>query len=61
MKKLVTYVMSMLFVVPTIVSSSAFAVDPERDENRLENRGTVLKGHEVHATEIALSGHVAIR
>jgi lipid-binding SYLF domain-containing protein len=43
MKKLATYVMSMLFVVLAICSSSVFAADPEKDENRLENSGTVLK------------------
>ena len=43
MKKPITYVMSMLFVVLAIFSSSAFAADPEKDENRLENSGTVLK------------------
>lgn len=43
MKKPITYVMSMLFAVLAIFSSSAFAADPEKDENRLENSGTVLK------------------
>ena len=43
MKKLATYVMSMLFVVLAICSSSVFAADPEKDENRLENSGAVLK------------------
>jgi len=43
MKKPITFVMSMLFVVFTIFSSAAFAADPEKDENRLENSGTVLK------------------
>jgi lipid-binding SYLF domain-containing protein len=43
MKKPIAYVMSMLFVVLAIFSSSAFAADPEKDENRLENSGTVLK------------------
>ena len=43
MKKPITYVMNMLFVVLAIFSSSAFAADPEKDENRLENSGTVLK------------------
>jgi len=43
MKKPITYVMSMLFVILIISSSSAFAADPEKDENRLENSGTVLK------------------
>src|SRR6202022_1720719 len=31
------------FVVLALFSSSAFAADPEKDENRLENSGTVLK------------------
>jgi SH3 domain-containing YSC84-like protein 1 len=43
MKKPITYLMSMLFVVLAIFSSSASAVDPEKDENRLENSGAVLK------------------
>src|SRR5713226_6714440 len=43
MKKPITYVMSVLFVVLAIFSSSALAADPEKDENRLENSGTVLK------------------
>ena len=43
MKKPITYVMSMLFVILIISSSSAFTADPEKDENRLENSGTVLK------------------
>jgi SH3 domain-containing YSC84-like protein 1 len=43
MKKLMTYVMSVLLVVPPILSSSAFAADQEKDEDRLRNSGTVLK------------------
>jgi SH3 domain-containing YSC84-like protein 1 len=43
MKKAITYLMSMLVVVLPIFSSSASAVDQEKDENRLENSGTVLK------------------
>jgi lipid-binding SYLF domain-containing protein len=43
MKKLMTYVMSVLLVVPPILSSSAFAADSEKDEDRLRNSGTVLK------------------
>lgn len=43
MKKLLTYVMSVLLVVPPILSSSAFAADSEKDEDRLRNSGTVLK------------------
>jgi SH3 domain-containing YSC84-like protein 1 len=42
-KKPITYLMSMLFVVLAIVSSSASAADREKDEDRLENSGTVLK------------------
>jgi hypothetical protein len=60
MKKLATYVMSHAVRSSGDFSSSAFAADPEKDENRLENSCTVLKGHEVHATEIVLSEHVAI-
>lgn len=43
MKKPITYVMSMLLIVLPIFSSSASAADQEKDENRLENSGTVLK------------------
>ena len=43
MKKPITYLMSMLFGVLAIFSSSASAADPEKDENRLENSGAVLK------------------
>ncbi|MGB8988698.1 MAG: lipid-binding SYLF domain-containing protein, partial [Candidatus Sulfotelmatobacter sp.] len=43
MKKLMTYVMSVLLVVPPVLSSSAFAADSEKDEDRLMNSGTVLK------------------
>ncbi len=43
MKKPITYLMSMLFVVMAIFSSSASAADQEKDANRLENSGTVLK------------------
>jgi SH3 domain-containing YSC84-like protein 1 len=43
MKKSSTYLMSLLFVVLPILSSSAFAADPEKDEDRLRNSGTVLK------------------
>jgi lipid-binding SYLF domain-containing protein len=43
MKKAIAYLMSMLLVVLAILSSSAYAADPEKDENRLENSGTVLK------------------
>jgi SH3 domain-containing YSC84-like protein 1 len=43
MKKTITYVMSMALVVLAICSSSASAADQEKDDNRLENSGTVLK------------------
>jgi lipid-binding SYLF domain-containing protein len=43
MKKPITYVMSMLLVVPPILYSSAFAADKEKDQDRLQNSGTVLK------------------
>jgi SH3 domain-containing YSC84-like protein 1 len=43
MKKLMSYVMSVLLVVPPVLSSSAFAADTEKDEDRLMNSGTVLK------------------
>jgi SH3 domain-containing YSC84-like protein 1 len=43
MKKTITYVMSMVLVVLAICSSSASAADQEKDDNRLENSGTVLK------------------
>src|SRR6201997_627251 len=43
MKKTISYLMSMLLVVMAICSSFAFAADREKDTNRLENSGTVLK------------------
>src|ERR1700726_4574274 len=43
MNKLMTYVMGMLLVVLPVLSSSAFAADQQKDEDRLQNRGTVLK------------------
>jgi lipid-binding SYLF domain-containing protein len=43
MKKPSAYLMSLLFVVLPILSSSASAADPEKDEDRLRNSGTVLK------------------
>jgi lipid-binding SYLF domain-containing protein len=44
MKKSITCLMSLLLVVvPILSSSSASAADQEKDENRLENSGTVLK------------------
>src|SRR6202050_5609640 len=43
MKKRLTCLMSMLLVVLPILSSSAPAAEPEKDEDRLKNSGTVLK------------------
>ncbi|HZW92445.1 MAG TPA: lipid-binding SYLF domain-containing protein [Candidatus Eremiobacteraceae bacterium] len=43
MKKSTTYLLTILLVVLPILSSSASAADQEKDENRLENSGTVLK------------------
>jgi lipid-binding SYLF domain-containing protein len=43
MKKPITHLMSMLLVVLPILSSSASAAGPEKDEDRLRNSGTVLK------------------
>src|ERR1700688_2810846 len=43
MKKSSMYLMSLLFVILPILSSSASAADPEKDEDRLRNCGTVLK------------------
>jgi SH3 domain-containing YSC84-like protein 1 len=43
MKKLSKYLMSLLLAVLPTLSSSAFAADPDKDLNRLENSGTVLK------------------
>ena len=43
MKKRLTCLMSMLLVVLPILSSSAPAAEPEKDEDRLRNSGTVLK------------------
>lgn len=43
MKKPLTSLMTMLLVVLPILSSSAFAANREKDEDRLENSGTVLK------------------
>jgi lipid-binding SYLF domain-containing protein len=42
-KKTITYLMSSLFVAVAIFPSSAFAADRKKDEDRLENSGTVLK------------------
>jgi lipid-binding SYLF domain-containing protein len=43
MKKPITYLISMLFAVLAIASSSASAADQEKDKDRLQNSGTVLK------------------
>jgi len=43
MKKSTTYLISLLFAVLPILSSSASAADQEKDEDRLRNSGTVLK------------------
>ena len=43
MKKTINYLMSMLLAVVAICPSFAFAADQEKDTNRLENSGTVLK------------------
>jgi SH3 domain-containing YSC84-like protein 1 len=42
-KKTITYLMSTLFVALAFFSSSASAADRKKDEDRLENSGTVLK------------------
>jgi SH3 domain-containing YSC84-like protein 1 len=43
MKKLVNYAMSMLFVALPILSAPAWADSQEKDTDRLQNSGTVLK------------------
>jgi hypothetical protein len=43
MTKPITYLMSMLLLVLPILSSSASGANPEKDEDRLRNGGTVLK------------------
>ena len=43
MKKPLTCLISMLLVVLPILSSSASAAEPEKDEDRLRNSGTVVK------------------
>jgi len=43
MKKPLTCLISMLLVVLPILSSSVSAAEPEKDEDRLRNSGTVLK------------------
>ena len=43
MKKLITYLMSILFVALPLLSAPALAADQEKDEDRLKNAGIVLK------------------
>jgi lipid-binding SYLF domain-containing protein len=43
MKKLITYLISTLFVALPILSGSAWASDQEKDQDRLQNSGMVLK------------------
>jgi lipid-binding SYLF domain-containing protein len=43
MKKLITYLMSMLLITLPSLSASAWAADQEKDEDRLNNCGTVLR------------------
>jgi lipid-binding SYLF domain-containing protein len=43
MKKLTTYLMSILFVALPVLSAPALAADQEKDEDRLKNSGIVLK------------------
>src|ERR1700674_2433044 len=43
MKKLVSYLMSMLLITLPSLSASAWAANQEKDEDRLNNCGTVLK------------------
>src|SRR6202521_2723509 len=43
MKKLVSYLMSMLLVTLPSLSASAWAANQEKDEDRLKNCGTVLR------------------
>jgi lipid-binding SYLF domain-containing protein len=43
MKKLIAYLISMLFLALPILSAPAWADDHEKDEDRLINSGTVLK------------------
>ena len=43
MRKRITYVMCMLVAALPVVSSPASAANPEKDEDRLRNSGTVLK------------------
>ena len=43
MKKLITYLISTLLVTLPILSGSAWAADQEKDQDRLQNSGTVLR------------------
>jgi SH3 domain-containing YSC84-like protein 1 len=43
MKKLIAHLMSILFLALPVLSAPALAADQEKDEDRLENSGTVLK------------------
>jgi len=43
MKKAITHLMNLLLVVLPILSSSASAAEPQKDEDRLKNSGTVLQ------------------
>jgi SH3 domain-containing YSC84-like protein 1 len=43
MRRLITYLMSMLLVALPILSASGWAADQEKDEDRLRNSGMVLK------------------
>jgi lipid-binding SYLF domain-containing protein len=43
MKKLITYLMSMIFIALPMLSAPAWADDQEKDQDRLKNSGTVLK------------------
>jgi lipid-binding SYLF domain-containing protein len=43
MKKLTTYLMSIVFVALPVLSAPALAADHEKDEDRLKNSGIVLK------------------
>jgi len=43
MKKLLSYLLTILFVALAVFSAPAWAADHEKDEDRLKNSGTVLK------------------
>jgi lipid-binding SYLF domain-containing protein len=43
MKRLITYLMKVLLVVLPVLSSLGYAASQEKDEDRLQNSGTVLK------------------